>query len=217
MIHIQNVIDASIAAGRKKKEKTGWYVTDLSSCLRGVYLKRKNPELDKFDERTLRVFKCGEIFEDFVVSHVPKELIIATQERLEWPEFHLSGRCDLIIKSDDGPLLLEIKSQNSRAFHWNRKRGGANEAHVEQVSLYWSKLKDKYPGLKCAVVYISKDDLCVEVYPVKPTDEFVASALAKAKLLEDCWKNGTLPPEAPEGDWRSTYCSCHAKCLEEYA
>lgn len=95
--------------------------------------------------------------------------------------------------------------------------------HIQQVSLYFSKLKDKFPGLKQSCVYVSKDDLCVQEYLIEYKEEIVTEALKKAKILKDCWDAGTLPElEKPVVfdplkkkyvlNWRCTYCPVHTLC-----
>ncbi len=48
---------------------------------------------------------------------------VVTEERMEAPQFHVSGRADLLIKGADKTILYEIKTMHSRGF-WYREKGG---------------------------------------------------------------------------------------------
>jgi hypothetical protein len=226
-MNIDQLISEKISKRDSSSRNGNFHVTSLPNCPRGVLIARRNPELVSHDDRTLRVFECGHLFESFVVDAIPKEYLLATQEVLVWKELGLVGSCDIIIQDPDGyPHLLEIKSQNSQAFHWNKKRGGeANPIHVQQVSLYYSKLKEKYPNLRMSIVYISKDDLCIEQYQVEYNQKTVDASLARAKALKKHWDAGTLPEKSDpviydklkkkwEVDWRARYCPVHNLCME---
>lgn len=223
-MHIAEIIDQKLReANSEKKEKNNFWVTDLTSCLRGVIIKRKTGQ-SSYDDRTLRIFKCGNLFEDFVVNSVPTEYILETQGRVSWDDLSLSGRFDLLTKDEDGVVLREIKSQHSRAFHWNAERGGANPIHIQQVLLYREFLKDKYPDLKSVVTYVSKDDLCIAEYEIQPNEAVIKRAFETARILKECWENDTLPELQPSViqengkwtvNWTSKYCDVHQICTSD--
>lgn len=223
MLHLGEHLKRKLESeANEKKEKAGFWITDLTRCPRGVFLQRKG-ERGEVDDRLARVFKCGNLFEDFVVSTIPKESIIELQGRVVWPEFDLSGRFDLLMQEDNGVVTIrEIKSQHSASFHWMRKRGGANPHHIQQVLMYASQLKDKYPNLQAVVDYVSKDDLCIEEYVIPYDQKVVDEALLTAKMLKEHWDADTLPPAAPNIvedavtgpalNWVAKYCDIHDKC-----
>lgn len=226
-LNLVELLDNRIAGKDESHRLKHFHVTSLSMCARGVIIARKNPQFVEHDARTKRIFSCGHLFEEFVLSALPKERVIATQEQVAWPEFGLIGSCDVIVKDDAGnPLLLELKSQNSRAFHWNKKRGGAQEHHIQQVNLYYSKLKEKYPNLTMGIAYVSKDDLCLDTYTVQEDTKLVTKALETAKTLKTHWDAGTLPEvenpvvwddlaEAWVINWKAKYCPVHHFCMED--
>jgi hypothetical protein len=229
MPHILDLLDQTLKdryeAKKLEHKRKGFWVSDLSKCLRGVYLERQGVE-PKYDARQLRVFRVGDMMEDFVIENLDPLTILEKQGKCEWPEFDLTGRFDVMLQTEDGRVFLkEIKSQNSNAFHYHRKRGKAQDHHIEQVMLYLDFMRKKYPNLnRCEVDYVSKDDLCIEEYSVEYDEKIVDKALAKAGYLKYCWDNKQLPavPPAIEYDdehqrydigWVAKYCGNHHVCL----
>jgi hypothetical protein len=225
-MNLAELVSEKIRARDNSGRAGAFHVTALPSCPRGVILARRNPDLVSHDDRTLRVFEMGHIVEQFIVSSIPKDKIISTQEKVEWEELNLVGSCDLIVDDGGIPHLLEIKSQNSVAFSWMKKRGGeANPIHVQQISLYYSKLKDKYPNLRMSICYVSKDDMRVEQFQIAYDQKIVDASLSRAKSLKKHWDEGTLPDvEDPviydklkktwTVDWKARYCPCHSECMQ---
>lgn len=228
------------------REREHLYVTDLSACPTSVWL-QFNGQRKEVDDRTLRVFEMGNIMEDFLIDAYKQQgVLIDSQIPVRYDindkkEF-LHGRADALIRDENGDyLLLEIKTQHSNAFHWRKKEATlqgknliAKDHHIEQVCLYYNKLKDEYPGLKMAVVYISKDDMCIDQVPVDPeiADDVVARALNKAAILETAISGGIKPPPIPslveeetlyynkkimkwKVNWKAKYCDLHHICTQD--
>jgi len=175
-----------------------------------MYLERKGiiPDED-FDERTLRVFSVGNIFEDWVVDTIKatgKE--VETQVRVEDKKLGVSGKIDL--KMDN--VLYEIKSKHSKAFWYMLKKDAPMQQHEEQLwtYLYLTNIEKGY------IVYVSKDDLAIQEYPVYLENEDIKnSVFTQLKVLNLAWKK-ELPPPPPEKDtWQSKYCRWHKQCLKQ--
>lgn len=227
-MHISKLISARIDEENKASTREKCvHVTDLSKCLTGVYWRLKGAG-EALSDRQYRIFKAGHLFEEFVVNSIPDEKIVQLQGKLTWPDLNMVGSFDMMTREDDGSLhLWELKSQNSQAFHWNRKRadGGApNPIHVEQVMLYASKLKElgQFPE-HISIVYVSKDDLCLQQFDVQYDEGIVASALHKASYLNACLRSDTPPMciepivyDKAKGknvkNWMATYCDRHDLC-----
>ena len=224
--HIAQLISEKIAEERAKdtRKRDFTHVTDLTKCPRGVYLKRLN-NVDGFDDRQLRIFKCGKIFEDFVISSIPNDRIAELQGELIWPELNLMGTFDLLTNEDGGYHLYELKSQNSQSFHY--MLDAANPAHVEQVMLYASKLRERLDLKGISICYLSKDDLCVKQFDIEYDQGIVDGALKKASYLKHCWNTKTLPLVQEtlvkstkkktlgkwEVNWMAKYCDLHHLCM----
>ena len=192
MISIQNLIDESIKKSndaRKDRPKSGKISpSGLGRCYRYQYLYRKGvPPSNPLDERTLRVFKVGDLFHDFVQSFLPD-----AQSEVRCELGDILGYADVV--TDD--CVLDIKSQHSFAWHHMNKDG--YDVYKEklpnwlQVACYAEILEKPRVGL----VLISKDDLCIAQYWA-PTDRF--SSLLGEELAEvrTNWENQIVPPAKP--------------------
>lgn len=226
---IQDTIDNVLEQknNEPRKEQTTFHVGALSGCLRGAYLARKGEKGIPLSPQKLRVFQMGNLVEEFVEQCLDKSgQMIDKQGRLEWPELGLSGRFDFVTKDDErGVGVRECKSVHSRSFHWQKKRGGKpSDGKIMQVALYWDKLKETYPGMYASVIDVSKDDLSIMEYVV-PLDELIAyskKGKENAAILNECWKNGELPPVPPtiieefgkrKINWVAQYCGLHHLCM----
>lgn len=212
---IQDLINKKINE-REEKEIKSWHASRLGSCLTGLYLERLGVKPDdEFDNRTLRVFSAGKIFEDWVVGLVENNGVkIEKQVRIELPQYDLTGYADFVVENENEKLVYEVKSKHSNAFWYMEKKGeGANRQHEMQLWCYLKALN--IPDGR--IIYLSKDDLAILEYQVKLNDEKLAGeVLAELKILNEAWKQ-KLPPEPikDEKDWRYKYCRWHKQCLSQ--
>lgn len=209
---LQQLISQSLAT-REKKAITSWHPSKLGSCLTGAYLERQGVAPDEdFDDRTLRVFSCGKFFEDWACAQLQATgTAFETQVRIEWPEMDVTGYADLLL--DD--IVYEIKSKNSRAFWYmvgnSRRQGeGPNRQHQQQLWTYLRVLKKE----RGEIVYISKDDLAIQQYPVFLNDnELESEVMAQLEVLNKAWRDQVPPPVTHDDDsWQAKYCRWHTQC-----
>ena len=208
---IEKLIDEAVSGERKDYEQKSWHASSLGSCLTATYLVRKGLAEKSFDERTLRVFQAGRMFEDWLVNLIAKtDEKFQTQVRCEWPEQGLTGYADLTING----LVYEIKSKHSKAFWYMDKENKPNRHHEYQLWCYL-KCLGKETG---RLVYISKDDMAIKEFVVRLDDkELEGEVLNELKILNEAWKKG-LPPKPVEDkkDWRYKYCDIHeSHCLKQ--
>lgn len=198
------------------KEKHGvapsWYASQLGLCLRGVFLERMGFKDKAFDARTLRVFSQGKKLEDWVVEllRTHKDITLSSQDRLHDTTLNLVGRPDIIIKYQDQELIYELKSKQSRWF-WmmESKKVGPSPNHMQQLWFYLYATGIKEGRL----AYISKDDLAIAEYVIRLNDEDLKKeVLGQLNTLNDCWRNGFLPPMSGPKDWQTKYCKNHSLC-----
>jgi hypothetical protein len=232
-MRIEEIIDTALAMERtedtaKRGPQNAFYVSSISGCLRGAFLSRSglvSPELEPFK---YRIFKCGNLVEDFVGNCYRKMgMIVSEQESMQWPEYDLRGRLDFLVnfKDSDETRVVECKSVNSNKFFWDRKRGGRpSDAHIHQVAWYWDKKIAEIPGLTASVLQLDKDSLQTNEYivPREELEAYTAIGKSRAKLLKECWDTGVLPP-VPETvvvefgkhvvNWVAKYCPHHHVCL----
>lgn len=206
---LQQLINDSVRADRKPHTPQHWSPSALGSCLCGVYLARTGAKRDEeFDDRTLRVFHIGNMFEDWAVELVKKQHpTLETQVEVWWKEYDFHGFADAVVREE--PMVYEFKSKNSRAFwYMDKKKEGANAQHKMQT---WSYLKClNIPEGR--ILYLEKDTLSTLEFPVYLNDEVLGQSVEnELKLLNKAWENKTPPKPATEG-WQATYCGFHKQC-----
>lgn len=217
-IPFQDLIDKEVRKDREPREQKSWHPSALGSCLRGAYFQRLGVKADtEFDDRTLRVFHCGNLFESWLVELIKKtELTIEEQVRVEDEKLNVSGYADIVASNKEGKKVYEVKSKHSRSFWYMVKKGeGAMLQHQMQLWLYLHLL-----GIdEGNIIYLSKDDLSFAEFPVLRNDERLERlVLNELELLNKAWEAkdpSILPLIEDEKDWRHKYCRYHqGHCLK---
>jgi hypothetical protein len=171
-----------------------------------MYLERLgNPPDRDFDERTLRIFSVGKIFEEWVISKVKDSgHKVETQVRLEWPEHDVTGYADALV---DDEIVYEIKSKHSAGFNYI-----PNIQHKKQLWIAM-RILNKDDG---RLLYISKDDLRTEEFMISIiNDRLEDEVLEELEILNMAWRTQAPPePITDEKDWRYRYCRWHKQCLK---
>lgn len=216
---LQQLINKAVR-NKEEKEIKSWHPSKLGSCLRGTYLERLGVEPDTdFDDRTLRVFSVGKLFEEWVVDLLLEqtkegEFEVETQTRIENEEFGATGYADLVIRTKEEAKVYEIKSKHSKAFWWMAKEGKPQRQHEQQLWCYLETLKIPTGNL----LYVSKDDLTIAEYVVlRSNKELGEEVREQFALLNEAWekKDMTGLPLVDDKDWRAKYCRWHSKCKAE--
>lgn len=216
---LQGLINAHVAKlGEQKKEYKSWRCSSLGSCPRKHFYARLGIEpTSPPDERTQRVFEVGNIFHEWIQSLVmdttisqPDDAIV--EQELYDQELDLGGRYDMRIKTRGKDILFDIKTQHSRAFWWMlqkakgyTKKDGTKipptpiseqkKEHRQQLGGYMLMLKRMgAPVDEGRMLYVSKDDLCMEEITFHLTPELEKSVLDELAMLNKHWAEKTLPP-----------------------
>lgn len=210
-MNIQEIVDAEVSR-KEEKEQKSWHPSSLGQCLTKAYLVRAGIAKPQFDARTLRVFSAGKMFEDWLVDKLISQGVEhETQSRIEIPEWDMTGYADLVM---DG-IVYEIKSKHSRAFWYMVNKGEGPSLHHEMQLWVYLKCLKKELG---KIVYISKDDMCIQEYPVHLDTPRIRDAVEKeVEILQQAWKS-KLPPQpiTDKKDWRIKYCDIHTDyCLTQ--
>jgi len=218
-VNIQSIVDSNLL-GKEEKKVTSWQASKLGLCLSGVVYERLGAKpLEEVDSRTLRVFKCGNLFEEYIVNqlkqyeqYASEPLHVEEQVRVEDPILGVTGYADVVLNFKDYREVIEVKSQHSRAFWYMTKKGqGAYEHHAMQLLIYMYILKIP----KGRLVYVSKDDLCIQEYEYTLEDPILKKALSNVKALNEALKSGIMPMPAEEGSFQAKYCRFHKYCTKE--
>lgn len=230
---LQDLINQEVRK-REPKEQRHWYISRLGSCLSGQYYERLGIPPDMpFDDRTMRVFSVGNVFEDWIVkliqgSHSQEIQRVDTQIAVESEELDISGYVDLEVNG----IPYELKTVHSGAF-WHMVDGykmvrneqgkkervwvegnGAYPHHEIQLWTYLLLLNRSVGKL----VYISKDDLTIQEYEVKLNNELLRNqVIGKGGILDqlnEAWRTKTPPqPNLDKDSWQYKRCNWHQTCL----
>jgi len=215
---IQELIDEVLEDRGDHISSGKWKPSGLGQCFRRQYWTRKQEEpSNPIDKRTLRVFKAGNLFHDFVQTNLltrypnwQKEVKIEVEDVL--------GYADLVSEDE----VVDIKSQHSRKF-WHNTQEVNNGADIKdmffnnwlQVAWYaWSLGKEKM-----RLVFVSKDDLSIQEY-VLPLDGYWKGLLDEEfTKLNYYWKDNQTPAAQPrlyggeETKKECEYCQFKDKCF----
>lgn len=220
---VQQLIDEALV--RKLHQKSGKFSPSLfGRCYRLQYWNRKaEPQSNPPDKRTLRVFKAGNLFEQFVKGLIILETITTGEkDGTNWIDCGKDPiECDDVkgfadLKCDNE--VADVKSQHSKSFWWMTKSKDIKKDKFTnwlQVMYYTRELGKKFGRL----IYISKDDLCIQEY-VQPLDDYWLKQLnVELCALRYLWKKQELPPAVPrtfiqkDGSSKGCeYCQFQDKC-----
>ena len=193
---------------RKDRKRSGKFSpSSFGRCFRFQYWNRKGLEVtDPPDERALRLFRMGDLVHDFVKSFYPaesRELLVDSDDVL--------GYVDIV----DGDTVVEIKSIHSNQYHrmckpnYNIKED--KKENILQACAYAVMLgKPKFK-----LVFVSKDDLCIQEF-VFDTKEFEGKVVEELTKLRAWWFSGEVPVPGPRayGGKEGSYCSYRTRCYE---
>ena len=210
---LQEKINATLKAeqdSRKDRERSGKFSpSSLGRCFRAQILNRANiPQSNPPDERTLRVFRCGQLFHDFVQGHLPD-----FQNEVVCENDDFSGRADVVTED----TVYDIKSVHSNSFWYAQKDGydivEQKKPNWLQLAYYAWILKKK----KMCLVQISKDDLTIAEH-IQFTEKWMEILQAEVDELRWHWGNYTtqqaLPSASPRayGGKEGKYCAFKDYC-----
>jgi len=209
---IQTLIDKALI--RPPRIRSGkWSPSSFGGCYRKQYWNRKDePKSNPIDNRTLRVFEAGHLFEKFVVDLIAKDNQCDLQ--VEVGEDDVKGFADIVRDNE----VVDVKSQHSRSFWWMKKTKDIKKDKYHnwlQVGYYAKILGKEFMRL----VFVSKDDLCIAEY-VEPMDIYWINEIERElKALRDIWEKDELPPAEPrlfpkkDGTFSECrYCAWQDKC-----
>lgn len=217
---IQELLDEALTP--QERERSGKFnPSSFGNCYRAQIWNRQNqPKSNPPDARALRVFHAGKLFHDFVQGLMTKDN--NCQIEVEIQEDDVKGFADLVTETE----VIDIKSQHSKSFWWMAKKDAdikkEKYGNWLQVMYYAIKLNKPFARL----VFVSKDDLCINEY-VQPVDSYwKAEVQAELSMLRQWWlveeHPFALPRCEPKTDkktkavtyWQCLYCNWFDKCKQ---
>lgn len=219
---------------REPYVKKSWWATDLNSCLRGAFYRRKGlPPTSVIPPGRMGIMEVGKIVEEWIVNKVKQSgKLIAEQLRIEAPEYEASGKVDLILDEGGKPVLYEIKSTNSFSFRYKSKNKQPQLQHKFQTLFYLWRLRNhghqdhpeiNFSNLEGRLIYVSRDDLNRLIIPVEYSESAIKPIISQLEILNGSWKNDELPPipeavvfDEERGKWAINlvcdFCAYHELC-----
>lgn len=177
---------------RETRERSGKFnPSSFGRCFRNQFLNRLNvTPSNPPDNRTKLVFKCGNLFEEFVYDLI-KDKVQARQIKVEIDD--VLGYADSLTEDE----VQDCKSQHSKSFWYMHDKDFNIEKdkrdNVLQLMFYAIYLKKPFIRL----FYVSKDDLCIEEYRVQVTDYWRQEIEKELTELRFYWENSCLPDAEP--------------------
>lgn len=198
---IRPKIDEYLEEKSKERRDYGeyWSASSAGYCMRKNIFERLKLPHTNGDARNQRVFEAGHIFHEWV-QRITRDsgLSIAQEQELKDDSVMVIGHFDDLIKIEDRFILYDYKTQNSRAFTWQKDKP-ISHFHKMQLGTYTYMLRFQYPDLEEArILKISKDDLRMAENVIYWTPELESRVLTYWRELNLWWKKykteGILPP-----------------------
>jgi len=211
MTTIQAKIDQRLLEkdqARKERPRSGkFHPSSLARCFRyQLWNKQGKEQSDPIDARTRRVFAVGDLFHEFVRGFLPEH-----DSEVLVKDDNFVGYADIVTED----TVYDVKSQHSQGFWYMTKPGYSIEEeklpNILQVALYAKLLKKPKMGL----VFISKDDLCINEYMFDYSKWEPTLSEEIAELIK--WHSSDkLPPAQPRayGGKECKYCPYKTACKE---
>ena len=242
---VAQALNEYIRSTAKPRKPDGmWHPSGLYGCDRKtIYEVRGTAPTDDRDDRSYRILEVGQIMHDFIqgaLKHSNTYVAQAWDEvKVSAPDIKLVGSVDMLVQHHDKSYeVLEFKTINSYAFKYKEL---PKEEHVGQVRAYLHALR-YYGGIvnegtpqehaieplgsdltTARIIYVSKDDMMMEEYPISWTAEGDADLISRISRLQSHQDAGTLPerlqPEVKKGklqrNWLCGYCQFQTKCWDQ--
>jgi len=242
---VAQALNEYIRSTSKPRQPDGmWHPSGLYGCDRKtIYEVRGTAPTDDRDDRSYRILEVGQIMHDFIqgaLKHSNTYVAQAWDEvKINAPDIKLVGSVDMLVQHHDKSYeVLEFKTINSYAFkskeHPKEEHSGQVQAHRHGLRYYGGIVNEGTPQehaieplgsdlTRARIIYVSKDDMMMEEYPVEWTAEGDADLISRINRLESHQSSGTLPerlkPEVKKGklqrNWLCGYCQFQTKCWDE--
>jgi hypothetical protein len=192
---VRQIVDDYLIEKSKEVRDYGdyWSASSAGYCMRKVIFDRMRVTQVKEDPRKQRVFTVGHIFHSWFQELTEKAGVSVSQEgELINDKIMVKGHYDDIIETDNGLILYDYKTQNSRAFSY--KRPEMSRFHKMQLGTYLYMLKEtSFKVTEARILKISKDDLRMNEEVLMYTPDLEKEVFEYWSTLNGYWKNKKLP------------------------
>jgi CRISPR/Cas system-associated exonuclease Cas4 (RecB family) len=209
---------------REAGEKDHFRMSSLGLChRRRMYERLGEAETNPNTFSQMKRMASGEWMHNFYYDLWEKSVddvgvkILSKEEEVNIPEFQLKGHYDAKIGVDGHEILVDLKSQDPKAFYYYKKTGFTKKPWQEmQLGGYLMAT-----GVTEGVIWLFEPVYFGEVlFPVFLTDELKAKIHKDmSKLLKE-YEQKKLPEvdyntSPQQGLWECKYCSFRDKCFAE--
>ena len=221
-MRLQDTIDEALAEKQKEREqriRSGAFSPSMfGRCYRAqIYNRQDVKHSNPVTARSLRIFKVGHLYHDFVQWFFHDA---HTEVKCTNAEGDVFGYADIVTEDS----VVDIKSTHSFAFNHFKKDGydvsKEKESNWLQVAWYSMSLGKE----RCRLVFVSRDDLRIKEFDM-PTEKWFEAVLGELRVLRGFWEKSELPPPIPRayGVDRKTgkpnscekYCNFRDTCFKE--
>lgn len=207
---VRPIVDAYLLEESKKVRDYGeyWSASSAGYCMRKVIFERLGvPKIEQEgDARKQRVFTAGHIFHDWLQGLTKAAGVSIAQEvELVDDKLMIKGHFDDLIKTDNGLILYDYKTVNSRSFMWAKKNGNAmSHFHRLQLGTYMYMLRQRntlkhelYDGIEdlseARILKIEKENLMMMEQQLMWTPDLEHDVVGYWKTLNGYWAKKTMP------------------------
>ncbi len=211
---IRGAIDAYLAEQQAKVRDYGEYFSASSAgyCMRKLIFERLGvpPVAKDSDARKTRVFEAGHVFHAWVQAITKNAgLSIAQELELSDETLMVRGHIDDLVLVDGKLILMDYKTQNSRAFTWQKDRE-VSYYHKMQVGTYMYMLRtikspvwderttvkdlDTKELAEARILKMDKDNLRMDEDQVLWSPELELEVIDYWLKLNEWWASRKLPP-----------------------
>jgi hypothetical protein len=209
---IRPAVDKWLLDKSKEERNYGdyWSASSAGYCHRKVIFERLGvPKIElSADARKQRVFTSGHIFHSWI-QEITREagLSVAQEIELQDEGLMVRGHIDDLVLINDKLMLIDYKTQNSRAFSY--KRPDMSHYHRLQLGTYMYMLRKEQVkrtdnGLKlwkwsepelteARILKISKDDLRMVEEQLMWTPDLEKDVVGYWRTLNGYWESKKLP------------------------
>lgn len=192
---IRPVIDEYLLNLSKEKRDYGdyWSASSAGYCMRKVIFDRMGVDKVEENPRKQRVFTAGHIFHQWIqeITQATGQSIAQELELIN-DNLMVKGHIDDLIKTENGLILYDYKTQNSRAFSY--KRPSMSHFHKMQLGTYLYMLKQTwYKVNEARILKLSKDDLRMSEEQLMYTPDLEKQVVEYWSTINGYWKNKTMP------------------------
>ena len=227
---LRGYIDNEDIEHKKTVDNDKWFASELGMCKRKVIFRRLG--LEPTDEMLYRIRFVGR---DGTAGHEWRQegvkkmgALIASELRLADEGLSYRGRLDLIVRLNDKPVLIDIKTQRSEAFFRRAKKPAdqkIEEFQKMQLSSYVYFFNKNYSELlqdfgfpvgtkveESRIYYVDRGGGCREEYIFHFKQDQFDKVTAELNELNKHWTDKTLPAKTKTSKWLCRFCPYKKIC-----